>query len=68
MPLIAYQALLSNPENLAQVRAARREIEQVGGKVSIAAPNKSGLTLVIIELPQGYAPNQFVPGVPFYPV
>ncbi len=68
MQLIAYQALLSNPENLARVQAAKREIEQVGGKVSIAAPNKSGLTLVIIELPQGYAPNQFVPGVPFYPV
>ncbi len=68
MRLIAYQALLSNPENLARVRAAKREIERVKGTVSIAAPNKAGLTLVILELPEGYAPDQFVPGLPFYPV
>jgi hypothetical protein len=68
MRLIAYQALLSNPENLARLQAARREIERVKGKVSIAAPNKAGLTLVILELPEGYTPDQFVPGLPFYPV
>jgi len=68
MRLIAYQALLSNPENLARVRAAKREIERAGGKVSIAAPNAVGLTLVVLELPEGYAPDQFVAGLPFYPV
>lgn len=67
MRLIAYQALLSNPENLARVRAAKREIERARGKVSIADPNKAGLTLVILELPEGVTPDQFVPGLPFYP-
>jgi hypothetical protein len=58
----------ANPENLARVRAAKRQVERVRGKVSIAAPNKAGMTLVFIELPEHYTPDQFVPGLPLYPV
>lgn len=68
MRMVAYQAVLSNPNNLARVQAARREIERANGRVSIAAPNMAGLTLVVLELPEGYTPDQFVPGLPFYPV
>jgi hypothetical protein len=68
MRMVAYQALLSNPDNLARLQAAKREIERAKGRVSIAAPNKAGLTLVVLELPEGSTPDQFVPGLPFYPV
>lgn len=68
MRLIAYQALLSNPENVARVQAARREVERVGGRVSLAPPTKAGMVAVILELPEGYRPEQFVPGLPFYPM
>ncbi len=68
MQMVAYQAMLSNPDNLARVLAAKREIERVKGRVRIAGPNTAGLTLVVLELPEGYTPDQFVPGLPFYPV
>jgi hypothetical protein len=68
MRMIAYQALLSNPDNLARVQAARRAIERANGRVSIAAPNTAGLILVVLELPEGFTPSQFVAGLPFYPV
>jgi hypothetical protein len=66
--MIAYQAMLSHPDNLARVQAAKREIERVKGRVSIATRNTAGLTCVVLELPEGYTPDQFVPGLPFYPV
>lgn len=68
MPLIVYEAILSDRRNLAQVRAARRAIEAVGGWVQSEPPTKEGLVVVILALPKGYAPKQFVPGLPFYPV
>lgn len=68
MRMVAYQAVLSNPNNLARVQAAKREIERANGRVSIATPNTAGLTLVVLELPEGYTPDHFVPGLPFYPV
>ncbi len=67
MRLITYQALLSNPQNVASVRAAKGEIERVGGRVSIAPPSKVGMVLIMIELPDVYTPDQFIPGLPFYP-
>ena len=68
MPLIVYEAILSDPRNLAQVQAARRAIEAVGGWVQREPPTKEGLVVVILALPKGYAPKQFIPGLPFYPV
>ncbi|MBF6590098.1 MAG: hypothetical protein IVW57_06130 [Ktedonobacterales bacterium] len=68
MRLIIYQALLSHPDNLARVQAAKREIERVGGRLSLAPPTKTGMVAATLELPEGYRPEDFVPGVPFYPV
>ena len=67
MGLILYQALLSNAENVARVEAARRQIERIGGRVRLEAAQRVGMTLVIIELPQGYEPEAFFPDLPFYP-
>lgn len=68
MRTVAYQAMLSNPANVARVRAAQRAIEQAGGKVTIAPPTKVGMVVVLLHLPEGYTPDQFVPGLPFYPI
>lgn len=68
MPLIVYEAILSDPRNLAQVQAARHPIEAVGGWVQREPPTKDGLVVVILALPKSYTPKQFVPGLPFYPV
>jgi len=68
MRLYAYQALLSNQQNVARVQRARQEIERMGGRVRIAPPSKVGMVLVVMELPEGALPEHFVPGVPFYPM
>ena len=68
MQLFACQALLSNPQNVAQVQALIRDIERVGSRISVAPPTKGGMVLVILELPEGYIPDQFFPGMPFYPM
>lgn len=68
MNVIAYQAMLSNPTNVARVRAAARAIESIGGKVIIAPPTKLGMVLITLHLPPGFTPDQFLPGLPFYPV
>jgi hypothetical protein len=68
MKLIAYQALLSNPDNLARIQDARREIERRGGRVTFATPTKTGMVAVVIELPEGTRPEDIVPGIPFYPM
>lgn len=66
--MVEYEALISRPDNLAQVRAARRAIEAVGGQLSIAPPTRTGLVRVTLRLSHGYQPAQFLPGLPFYPV
>lgn len=68
MRMVAYQAMLSNPTNVTRVRAVQRSIEQVGGKVSFAPPTKVGMVVVLLLLPEGYTPDQFLAGLPFYPV
>ena len=68
MNIITYQAMLSNPANVARIRAVAHAIESVGGKVVIAPPTKVGMVLVMLYLPPGYTPDQFLPGLPFYPV
>jgi hypothetical protein len=67
MRLITYQALLSNPQNIARVQAAKGEVERLGGRLSVAPPSNVGMVLVLLELPDTYLPDQLFPGVPFYP-
>jgi hypothetical protein len=68
MGLVPYQALLGNPQNVARVRAMRPAVESVGGRLTLASPTKTGMVAVLIELPPGYHPDQFCPGIPFYPI
>ncbi len=66
MALVTYQAVLSQP-NAARVQAAKREIERAGGRVALSPPNQVGLVIAVLELPKGYPPERFLPGLPFYP-
>jgi hypothetical protein len=68
MQRILYQALLANPQNVAAVQARKRDVERIGGRVEIAPPTNAGMVLILLELPQGTLPEQFFPGIPFYPV
>lgn len=63
-----YEAALSRKDNLAQVQAAIRVIERIGGTVQIAASTPTGVTLVVLMLPEIYRPEDVLPGLPFYPV
>jgi len=63
-----YEAALSRLDNLAQVKAAIRLIERIGGTVQIASPTATGMTLVVLRLPETYRPDDVLPGLPFYPV
>lgn len=56
------------PENVAAVRQQVRTIERIGGHVLIAPPDSRGGVLVTLLLPAGYVPEQFFPGLPFFPV
>lgn len=68
MELVAYQALISHPDNIQRVREAQAKIAHVGGKLVIEKPNNLGMTLVTLWLPRNYTPEQLLPGIPFYPV
>jgi hypothetical protein len=68
MKLFVYQALLSNPQNVAQIQARKRDLERLGARVTLAPPTTVGMVLVILELPEGYTPDQFFAGMPFYPM
>ncbi len=63
-----YEALLARPDNLARIEAQRRAIERVGGRLHIASASPSGLVMVTLTLPSTYRPDDFLPGLPFYPV
>ncbi len=63
-----YEAALSRPDNLAQVKRAIRLIERIGGAVQIAAPTATGMTLVVLILPETYRPEDILPGLPFFPI
>jgi hypothetical protein len=67
MGMLTYQALLSNPDNIRRIRAARRDVERMGGRVEIGAPNIAGMVLVLLHLPDTLTPEQIFPGIPFYP-
>jgi hypothetical protein len=66
--LFAYEATLSNPQNVVRVQAARAQIERVGGRVVIAPPTTSGMIIVTLLLPPEYSPAQFLSDLPFYPI
>lgn len=61
-----YEAALS-AASVARVVAARRSIEEKRGKVLIAPSGTSGMTIVVLTLPEQFTPEMFVPGLPFYP-
>jgi hypothetical protein len=63
-----YEAALARPDNLAQVKAATRQIERIGGSVQIDAPAATGMALVVLTLPETHRPEDVLPGLPFYPV
>jgi hypothetical protein len=60
-----YEALLADQQSVKQVEAARREVEQAGGRLRVYPPNKSGLTLVELTLPAPLRPTTLFPGLPF---
>lgn len=68
MRLNAYQAQLTLPASLARVRAARPEIERVGGRVELIPTELGGMVTVRLHLPDRFQPDQFLPGLPFYPM
>jgi hypothetical protein len=68
MRLNAYQAQLTLPASLARVRAVRPDIERIGGRVEMIPTEVPGLITVRIFLPELYQPDQFLPGLPFYPM
>lgn len=63
---IVYEALLTQSGALARVQAMRRPIEQIGGAVQIEQVGTA--ILVTLALPAQYTPEQFYPGLPFFPV
>ena len=68
-PTRTYEALLSNPQHVAQAQAAKRAIEGVGGSLEVIRTPQSGqpgLTLVVVTLPGAYLPDTFLPGLPLY--
>lgn len=68
MPMQTYEALLSSPQHVAQAHAARRAIEGVGGALRVIPNPRTGMTLIVLTLPMPHHPDEFVPGLPLYPV
>ena len=68
MRLNTYQAQLTLSASLARVRAARPEIERVGGRVELIPTEIGGMITVRVHLPDRFQPDQFLPGLPFYPM
>ena len=66
MAMKTYEAILANPASTARVVAARPAIERAGGSVKLAPPTSAGMILATLILPDGYMPQDFVPGLPFY--
>lgn len=69
MPALrTYQAQFSLPASLIRVRASIIAIERIGGRVEIMPTATSGVTTVRIHLPANFVPDDFLPGLPFYPL
>ena len=63
-----FQAVLTRPESLDRIRHATPQIERVKGRVRIESTTTMGVFTVLLELPDPYTPDMFVPGIPFYEV
>ena len=61
-----YEARLTSRDNLARVLAAKRAIEQARGTVEIIPTKTAGVVIVLLTLPDGYRPEMFLPGMPFF--
>ena len=61
-----YEAMLSQAESIARLRAARQVIERAGGKIKIALPTANGMVLVTLLLHEPLTPQDFLPDLPFY--
>lgn len=68
MATLTYEAVLSRPDNISQVRQEMRAIERAGGRVHLAPPTPTGMVVVTLILPSHRTPAEFLPGLPFYPV
>ena len=68
MKPITYQALLANPQNIAEVKSRIRDVERVGGRVEMAPPTAAGMVLILLHLPADISPAQLFPTIPFYPL
>ena len=68
MNLITYQALLANPQNIAEVKSRIRDVERVGGRVEMAPPTAAWMVLILLHLPADISPAQLFPAIPFYPL
>ena len=66
--LITYQAQLSLPASLAQVRNVIGAIEHIGGRVELLPTGTAGIITVRLHLPESYTPDYFLPNLPFYPM
>jgi hypothetical protein len=62
-----FEAMLSRPESLMRVQAARPEIERIGGRMEIQPTGSPDLILVLLHLPESYQPDDFLPDIPFFP-
>lgn len=62
-----YEALLTNPQSIARVQAARHAIQQLGGRVEIQGERGSPVQLVTLWLPAPHTPDEALPGLPFFP-
>jgi hypothetical protein len=68
MPALrTYQAQFSLPASLVRVQAASSAIERLGGRIEVLPTGTAGVTTVRIHLPPPYVPEDFLPGLPFYP-
>jgi hypothetical protein len=63
-----FEAMLTRPESLMRVQAARPEIQRIGGRIEIQPSGTPDLTLVLLHLPEPHQPDDFLPDIPFFPV
>lgn len=63
-----YQAVLTRPDSIDRVRQVVRQIESVKGRVKIELTTTVGVVTVILELPDPYTPDVFLPGLPFFEI
>ena len=63
-----FEALLTRPESLIRIQAARPTIESVGGRIETQPSGSPDLIIVLLHLPEPYQPDEFLPEIPFFPV